>query len=134
MQYTTEDGAKDIAAFVAIFFEHFYQFKGRPFHMAGESYAVSYAYPCILCRALTSSLSGPLPPSLRVSSVRPECRIGESRVDPDKPVFRAHWYDASIAKAAPAANTTQGTAYQTPSPSSSPAMIYSARTRPSRPS
>ncbi|KAL1692251.1 Alpha/Beta hydrolase protein [Schizophyllum commune] len=40
--YTTEDGAKDIAAFVAIFFEHFSQFKGRPFHMAGESYAGRY--------------------------------------------------------------------------------------------
>ena len=40
MQYTSEDGAKDIAAFVAIFFEHFSQFKGRSFHMAGESYAV----------------------------------------------------------------------------------------------
>ena len=106
MQYTTEDGAKDIAAFVAIFFEHLSQFKGRSFHMAGESYAVSYTPLFIICRALTSSFSGPLPPSLRVSSVRPECRIGESRVDPDKPVFRAHWYDASLAKAAPAAHAT----------------------------
>ncbi|KAL1732956.1 Alpha/Beta hydrolase protein [Schizophyllum commune] len=40
--YTTEDGAKDIAAFVAIFFEHFSQFRGRPFHMAGESYGGRY--------------------------------------------------------------------------------------------
>ncbi|KAK7047212.1 hypothetical protein VNI00_006878 [Paramarasmius palmivorus] len=37
----TEDAAKDIAAFVSIFFENFSQFKGRPFHMAGESYGVS---------------------------------------------------------------------------------------------
>ncbi len=29
-----------MAAFVAIFFEHFSKFKGRPFHMAGESYGV----------------------------------------------------------------------------------------------
>ncbi|KAJ8087081.1 hypothetical protein PM082_005909 [Marasmius tenuissimus] len=35
---TTEEAAKDIAAFIAIFFENFNQFKGRPFHMAGESY------------------------------------------------------------------------------------------------
>lgn len=36
---TTEEAAKDIAAFVAIFFESFSKFKGRAFHMAGESYA-----------------------------------------------------------------------------------------------
>ncbi|KAF8879944.1 serine carboxypeptidase [Infundibulicybe gibba] len=35
---TTEDAAQDIVAFVSIFFENFSQFKGRPFHMAGESY------------------------------------------------------------------------------------------------
>lgn len=39
-QGNTPDAAKDIAAFVAIFFEHFSQFKGRGFHMAGESYGV----------------------------------------------------------------------------------------------
>ncbi|PPQ70716.1 hypothetical protein CVT24_000832 [Panaeolus cyanescens] len=38
----TEEAAKDIAAFVAIFFEHFTKFKGRPFHMAGESYGGRY--------------------------------------------------------------------------------------------
>ncbi|KAF9527913.1 serine carboxypeptidase [Crepidotus variabilis] len=39
---TTEEAAKDIAAFVAIFFENFSQFKGRSFHMAGESYGGRY--------------------------------------------------------------------------------------------
>ncbi|KAF8168513.1 alpha/beta-hydrolase [Crassisporium funariophilum] len=39
---TTEQASKDIAAFVAIFFEHFSKFKGRAFHMAGESYAGRY--------------------------------------------------------------------------------------------
>ncbi|EPS98584.1 hypothetical protein FOMPIDRAFT_1024590 [Fomitopsis schrenkii] len=38
----TPEAAKDIAAFVAIFFEHFSQFKGRGFHMAGESYGGRY--------------------------------------------------------------------------------------------
>ncbi|KAJ7039097.1 serine carboxypeptidase [Mycena alexandri] len=38
---TTEEAAKDMAAFVFIFFEHF-SFKNRPFHMAGESYAGRY--------------------------------------------------------------------------------------------
>jgi len=40
VQSTTEEAAKDIAAFVAIFFENFSKFKGRAFHMAGESYGV----------------------------------------------------------------------------------------------
>lgn len=39
---TTEEAAKDIAAFVTIWFENFSQFKGRKFHMAGESYAGQY--------------------------------------------------------------------------------------------
>ncbi|KZS95430.1 peptidase S10, serine carboxypeptidase [Sistotremastrum niveocremeum HHB9708] len=39
---TTEEAAKDIAAFMAIFFETFSQFKGRPFHLSGESYAGRY--------------------------------------------------------------------------------------------
>ncbi|PPQ84830.1 hypothetical protein CVT25_015124 [Psilocybe cyanescens] len=39
---TTEEAAVDIAAFVAIFFEHFSKLKGRPFHMAGESFGGRY--------------------------------------------------------------------------------------------
>ncbi|KAI0048899.1 alpha/beta-hydrolase [Auriscalpium vulgare] len=38
----TPNAAKDIAAFVAIFFEHFASFKGRAFHMASESYGGRY--------------------------------------------------------------------------------------------
>ncbi|TFY75360.1 hypothetical protein EWM64_g8652, partial [Hericium alpestre] len=37
-----EDVAQDIAVFVALFFENFPFFKGRAFHMAGESYAGRY--------------------------------------------------------------------------------------------
>ena len=37
---TTEDAAKNIHAFITIFFETFTQFSGRPFHLSGESYAV----------------------------------------------------------------------------------------------
>ncbi|KAG9218161.1 hypothetical protein CCMSSC00406_0008100 [Pleurotus cornucopiae] len=36
---TTEDAAKDVAAFVVIFFENFSGFRGRGFHLSGESYA-----------------------------------------------------------------------------------------------
>ena len=38
---TTEDAAKNVHAFLTIFFETFSEFKGRPLHLAGESYAVS---------------------------------------------------------------------------------------------
>lgn len=40
LQSSTEEAAVDMAAFVAIFFEHFKRFTGKPFHMAGESYGV----------------------------------------------------------------------------------------------
>ncbi|KAF7785226.1 hypothetical protein Agabi119p4_1391 [Agaricus bisporus var. burnettii] len=40
--YTSEDAAVDVAAFVSIFFDNFSQFKGRSFHMAGESYGGRY--------------------------------------------------------------------------------------------
>ncbi|OCH92452.1 serine carboxypeptidase [Obba rivulosa] len=36
------DAGRDIAAFTAIFFEHFTKFKGRAFHLAGESYGGRY--------------------------------------------------------------------------------------------
>ncbi|PBK90881.1 peptidase S10, serine carboxypeptidase [Armillaria gallica] len=38
MVTTTEDAARDVAAFISIFFENFTQFEGRALHMAGESY------------------------------------------------------------------------------------------------
>lgn len=37
---TTEDAAKNIHAFIGIFFETFSQFSGRPIHLSGESYGV----------------------------------------------------------------------------------------------
>ncbi|KAI0367259.1 serine carboxypeptidase [Pilatotrama ljubarskyi] len=39
---TTFEAADDIAAFMAIFFEHFTKFKGRALHLAGESYGGRY--------------------------------------------------------------------------------------------
>ncbi|KAL5634578.1 hypothetical protein ACGC1H_002578 [Rhizoctonia solani] len=39
---TTEDAAKNVQAFVTIFFETFSKFKGREFHMSGESYGGRY--------------------------------------------------------------------------------------------
>ena len=40
LQSTTEESALDIANFMALFFETFGKFKGRNFHLTGESYAV----------------------------------------------------------------------------------------------
>ena len=42
---TTEDAAKNVHAFITIFFETFTQFSGRPFHLSGESYAVGRSSP-----------------------------------------------------------------------------------------
>ncbi|KAI9001448.1 peptidase S10 serine carboxypeptidase [Trametes punicea] len=39
---TTEDAARNVHAFLTIFFETFSEFKGRPLHLAGESYAGRY--------------------------------------------------------------------------------------------
>ncbi|KZS95434.1 alpha/beta-hydrolase [Sistotremastrum niveocremeum HHB9708] len=39
---STEEAAEDIVAFLAIFFETFSEFKGRAFHLSGESYAGRY--------------------------------------------------------------------------------------------
>ncbi|EJU04544.1 serine carboxypeptidase [Dacryopinax primogenitus] len=39
---TSEDAAKNVQAFIVIFFETFKQFQGRAFHMAGESYGGRY--------------------------------------------------------------------------------------------
>lgn len=45
-QTTTPEAAKDIAAFLAIFFESVDGLKGRALHIAGESYAVSGTRLC----------------------------------------------------------------------------------------
>ena len=42
MVATTEEAARDVQAFVTMFFEAFKEFEGRPFHMAGESYGGRY--------------------------------------------------------------------------------------------
>lgn len=41
---TTEDASKNVHAFITIFFETFKQFSGRPLHLSGESYGVSFLH------------------------------------------------------------------------------------------
>ena len=54
-QSTTEEAAKDVAAFVAIFFENFKSLRGRGFHLSGESYGVSFFF--ILCTQISLTLT-----------------------------------------------------------------------------
>jgi carboxypeptidase C (cathepsin A) len=60
---TTEKAAKNVHAFVSIFFETF-NLSGRPFHLSGESYGVRHACFYLVsarlsleCRAVTSRYS-----------------------------------------------------------------------------
>jgi hypothetical protein len=63
-QSTSEEAARDIAAFVAIFFENFPSFKGRAFHMAGESYGVCAFLLCIYWPSLKDLPAGTVYPTL----------------------------------------------------------------------
>lgn len=73
-QGTSEDAAADVAAFVSIFFEHFTQFKGRPFHMAGESYAVrTLIY--VLLSSNPDLLLGTISSPIRVCRLRPKQQV-----------------------------------------------------------
>ena len=56
-QGTAYEAAADVAAFMAIFFEHFTKFKGRPVHMAGESYGVRIPVSLHVCSYLESRLA-----------------------------------------------------------------------------
>lgn len=47
IQVSTEEGAKDVARFMALFFETFPKFNGRPFHLTGSSFAVRGVKRCL---------------------------------------------------------------------------------------
>lgn len=91
---TSEDAAKDIAAFVAIFFENFSSFKGRAFHMAGESYGGRYV-PLFAAQVHDQNallVAAGLTPINLVSVI-----IGNGMTDPYKQV--ASYYDMSCTPA-----------------------------------
>lgn len=79
---TTEDAAPAVQQFVSLFFETFSEFKGRPFHLMGESYAVtSYSYSAAVLPRLSPSIqltvhnislrfTGPLHPCICVCHTR----------------------------------------------------------------
>lgn len=82
-QSNTEEAAKDIGAFIAIFFEHFIKFKGRAFHMAGESYGVSDVGAIFLILLTQRCLLGSCRSYIRVLHIRPERTTGRSRPHSD---------------------------------------------------
>jgi len=61
---TTEDAAKNVHAFITIFFETFTQFSERPLHLAGESYAVGLSLPDEVAM-FNFNLLGTIPSRLR---------------------------------------------------------------------
>jgi hypothetical protein len=62
---TTGQAAKNVYAFVSIFFETFKQFSGRPFHLAGESYGVRDHSVAVLGLCIAYQLPGSLFACLR---------------------------------------------------------------------
>lgn len=74
---TTEDAAKDVAAFIILFFETFAEFKGRAFHMSGESYGVSVLLkgptPDSRANLLNMLRLGPIPARVCLGGVRQQC-------------------------------------------------------------
>lgn len=60
---TTEDAARNVHAFVSIFFETFSQFSGRPLHLSGESYGVRLLPHA--CALLNQHPIGPIPTFIR---------------------------------------------------------------------
>lgn len=80
VQSTTEDAAQDIAAFIALFFQHFTKYQGAPLHMAGESYGVCdiSRLPELLRSHHSGMHLGPVSSTVRSSCIRPErCTRGE---------------------------------------------------------
>lgn len=69
---TTEEAAVDVARFVAVFFENFSKFKGRAFHMAGESYGVRAHRATVYLRADFCNGPGSLHSTVCCSRLRPE--------------------------------------------------------------
>ena len=96
LQSTTEEAAKDIAAFVSIFFENFSKFKGRPFHMAGESYGVSDV-SWLKPYGANFGNTGPIHPRFCSRGLRPERETRRSRNDAYQLSLHHDWYGRSVA-------------------------------------
>lgn len=88
-QSTTEESAIDIAAFMATFFETFKSFKGRRFHMTGESYGVRTSLSSPI---LVNLPTGTIPSSLRIGSLRPERVPGSEKHDANQPGLCGNWF------------------------------------------
>ncbi|THH16795.1 hypothetical protein EW146_g3910 [Bondarzewia mesenterica] len=97
---TTEEAAKDIAAFVSIFFENFPAFNGRAFHIAGESYGGRYV-PLFASQVYDQNAqlvaAGLTPINLTSAIIVPIIKPGNGLTDPFKAV--TSYYDMSCTPA-----------------------------------
>lgn len=87
---TTEEAAKNIHAFLTIFFEAFPQFTGRALHLAGESYGVR---PTLLLSQLkhkSHDETGSVSPRLCKRNNRSECHCTSGRQAHSQSQQRAH--------------------------------------------
>ncbi|KAF8824172.1 hypothetical protein HHX47_DHR9000060 [Lentinula edodes] len=90
---TTEEAAKDVAAFVAIFFENFSKFKGRGFHMAGESYGGRYLplFASAVFDQNSALVEAGITPinltSVMIGTFRASCRLFEADIIPFDPIL-----------------------------------------------
>ena len=78
---TTEDAAKNVYAFLTIFFETFSQFKGRTLHLAGESYGVCASVINVSMMQLTT----PCFPGALSARICKLCRRSESYRETRRP-------------------------------------------------
>ena len=74
---TTEDAAKNVHAFITIFFDTFTEFAGKPVHLSGESYGVrtipsNYTLARVNVCSQRTMCTGPIPSRLRELHLRPE--------------------------------------------------------------
>ena len=87
---TTEEAAKNVHAFISIFFDTFSDFAGKPVHLSGESYGVS---DCLSCLVFThrSLISGPLSSRICELYLRPKPDLQSGRPPDDQFEECAHW-------------------------------------------
>ena len=95
---STFEAGDDIAAFMAVFFEHFTQFKNRPVHMTGQSYAVcafsSYVSRQVFKEApsIMFAHTGSISSCICVQDIRPEHTAESCWYDPNQSLVSHDWY------------------------------------------
>lgn len=92
---TTEDAAKDVYAFITMFFATFSQYKGRAPHLAAESYGVSSPNACASNKRSSDGLPRPISACVCQRDLRPKPHRGKggSRGHQPAEYLDQHWSD-----------------------------------------